>query len=193
MRARRTAASPATARQAVMVQNERSSNVTGLFIARISSFSAQLHEQTERTIAAPAKDLKIAIQRENLSCVQFVSQLDQAGIRKVNGNVAILPHDASDGLRGSGKLEWNLKDPALDVFENALGGSGEFTQQIAALCDHCFATDQRSLQVLDHFYTTIVVNLATIQESYDRPRVEEYWPHRPKPCRRVLSEPRSGT
>lgn len=49
------------------------------------SLSAKFHEQTKRSVATPAKELKIAVQRQQLSRIQFISQMIRQASAKSAG------------------------------------------------------------------------------------------------------------
>jgi len=52
---------------------------------RLVRQSVQGHQQMEGASPAPTIRLKVSVQREDVSCVQLIGQLHQAGIREVHG------------------------------------------------------------------------------------------------------------
>jgi hypothetical protein len=91
------------------------------------------------------------------------------------------------------KLERNLKNPCSNVFDHRFWSTRQVPQQLAALCNYCFASDERRLQLANCTGTRLVRALTTIQEGYDNTRVEQDRFHRPKSLRCLLLEPKSGT
>ena len=53
----------------------------------------------ERAVLSPAVQLEIPVQGENVSRVQLIGELNQAGFGEIWGEIAILAQDAAHGWR----------------------------------------------------------------------------------------------
>ena len=70
------------------------------------------------SLAIPAIDLEIAVQREDLGGSYFFGQTDQTGIRKSNLTVPIPPQYAADCGGRPWERERNLKNAFLHIFND---------------------------------------------------------------------------
>lgn len=62
----------------------------------------QINQQVKWLVPAPAVRLKVPVESENVSRVQLIRQMDETGIGKIHGQVAILSHDTPHRCCGLG-------------------------------------------------------------------------------------------
>ena len=53
---------------------------------------------------------KIAVEGENITCVQLAGHLNQAGVRKIRRGIAILLHQCLNVPNGFAQAETNFQD-----------------------------------------------------------------------------------
>jgi hypothetical protein len=93
----------------------------------------------ERPIRAPAIYFEVMVERKDIAGPQLPGKMNQASVGKIHFTIAIL---AKQPLQGRGRLrqlQRDMKYTGSDIFQDCLGGSRLPTQQLAALCDNCFA------------------------------------------------------
>src|SRR6516164_9697904 len=150
-------------------------------------------QHLKRLVPSPAVDRKISIQCQYISRPKLIRHTNQASIGEINTPVAVLPQHVLYASAFSRELERNLKNTRGNVFDHRFWRTGQIAQEIATLCNYCFASDQGRLQFLNRLSARPVQTLTTIQEANDDPRVEQDRLHRPKSLRCFLLDPRSRT
>ena len=71
----------------------------------------------ERFALAPAIDLEVAIERENLGCPKFVCQVDETRIREIDFAISIFSQDWLYGCGLRRKLKRELENTRSDIFD----------------------------------------------------------------------------
>src|SRR5882762_711758 len=109
--------------------------------AELEAALLQGQQQAKGFVPAPAIDLKVIVQRQNIGGFEFIRQANQAGVGEIDLSVSILSQNLLYANRFARKLKWNLENPCDHVFDYGLGRAGKIPQQVAALRDHRFTRD----------------------------------------------------
>ena len=143
------------------------------------------------SLAIPAIDLEIAVQREDLGGSYFFRQTDQTGIRKSNLTVPIPPQYAADCGGRPWERERNLKNAFLHIFNDGFRCSSHAAKKMTTFGNYRLTCHQRVLYVLDFGFTFFVILFAPIEQCYDDSGIEQNRGHLPKSFKWDLFDPRS--
>jgi hypothetical protein len=115
----------------------------------------------------------MGIQSQNVSGIEHVGQLDEAGVGEVAGCIGILQHEVADKDSTFSKTQWNLKDSIRHIRQDSLGGRGFSTAQVTSLNDNRLACDERAASPLKRCNAARMIAIASIQRSKDDVRIEQ--------------------
>ncbi len=77
--------------------------------------------------------LEIAIERENITGVEFIGHLDEAGVGKAGREISVFLKKSPDLSRRAGQLESDFQRPVFDGCQNICCSSVNMAQHIEAL------------------------------------------------------------
>lgn len=105
--------------------------------------------------------------------VQLFGEDDQGGVGVVHGQVGVLPHElaaASEGRAGRRHQECAAGQEEVHA---RLSPSREPSEQVGRFRQDGFSAGDRPVPIAEEPRAGLVTGLASIEERYQRPRVEE--------------------
>lgn len=151
-----------------------SGDTRGLLFRRVpgTPLPLQIDQQSEFAPGAPSIHVEIVVQREYLTAVHPVRQIDQAGVGEVHWHITILLHQFFDRTRLVGEPDRRLENTSGNVSYDCLGCSANAAQQVTSFGDHGLTGSERSNDVRYCLDTLPVIPFISIQQSDDYTGVE---------------------
>ena len=122
---------------------------------------------------------EIAIEGENITCVQLVGHLNKTGIGEADRKITIFAQNGADRCRRAGELERYLKNPLFHIGQDPIRSSGNLFKQKATLGENRFTSSERLLQLFQDANALLMIPLSSVKQSNDYTAIKQDRLHRP--------------